>query len=217
VVCSVPLLLIPKPVLLYLQHRAALKKAQAYISASEEDPFDLRSQNVALMNNGGGGGVGMDDMAGNGGNSRNQQMEKTRNDQLSALVPHFELGEIVIHQLIETIEYTLGTVSHTASYLRLWALSLAHQQLSLVFFQYTLSSAFQLKVGGMMVHGVAIFAAFFMWAAVTAAVLLGMDFLECTLHTLRLHWVEYQSKFFHADGRLFKAYRHQSTLTGGHD
>merc|ERR1719478_600179 len=139
-IISVPIMLIPKPICLLMQHNAS--KSSGHQPLEDEES--------------GGGGHGH----GHGG--------------------EFEFGEILIHQVIETIEYVLGTVSHTASYLRIWALSLAHQQLSLVFYQKTLMMAFTAALDPIP-GGFAIFFAFAAWFGVASGVLLGMDVLECFL------------------------------------
>merc|ERR1719394_1927310 len=77
-------------------------------------------------------------------------------------------GEIMINQGIHTIEYVLGSVSHTASYLRLWALSLAHAQLSEVLWSMVMriGLGFDAWWGGILLW--AIFAA---WAVLTVGIL----------------------------------------------
>ncbi len=112
----------------------------------------------------------------------------------------FNFGEIVIHQAIETIEYVLGMVSNTASYLRLWALSLAHSELAEVFWDKALLGMIKTS------NPVGIYIGFALFAAVTFAVLCCMDVLECFLHALRLHWVEFQNKFYKADGVKFQPF-----------
>ncbi|GKB73662.1 V-type proton ATPase subunit A1-like protein [Tanacetum coccineum] len=74
----------------------------------------------------------------------------------------------------------LGSVSNTASYLRLWALRYDNFIIRLV--------------------GLAVF------AFATTFILLMMETLIAFLHALRLHWVEFQNKFYGGDGYKFKPF-----------
>jgi V-type H+-transporting ATPase subunit a len=113
-------------------------------------------------------------------------------------------GELFIHQAIETIEFVLGSISNTASYLRLWALSLAHSQLATVFWERALVATIEMNDALYVFIGWAVF------AAITFGVLLIMDVLECFLHALRLHWVEFQNKFYKADGYKFMPFSYEA-------
>ncbi|EEQ99544.1 vacuolar proton translocating ATPase 116 kD subunit A isoform, putative [Perkinsus marinus ATCC 50983] len=172
--CAVPLMLIPKPVIIFIK-----RKLSSRASSSSRMNGDLEQPLL--------------------GEHKGHEDEHDEEP----------FGEVCIHQIIETIEYVLGTISHTASYLRQWALSLAHQQLSLVFFQKTLQP--MLETTGSL-QAVWIYLGFAVLFGITVGVLLFMDVLECFLHTLRLHWVEFQSKFYKADGYSFVPFRHHQVL-----
>ncbi|KAL0664301.1 hypothetical protein Bca4012_101139 [Brassica carinata] len=102
----------------------------------------------------------------------------------------FEFSEIFVHQFFHTIDFLLRAVSNTSSYLRLWALSLAHSEISSVFYETMRRSSFSLGIQQCVDPD--------RWDHCfhIVGLLLVIETLSTFLHALRLHLVEFQNKFY---------------------
>jgi len=200
---AVPCMLLPKPFILKSRAQKLAKHKGGHVELSshvaDEDEESSRRPNTHASS---GSLAAKDD--GHGGDHGDHGHGE-----------HFEFGEVMVHQMIHTIEFVLGAVSNTASYLRLWALSLAHSQLSGVFYDRVLMMAISVSITSK--NPIAPFIGFFVFACATLGVLMVMESLSAFLHALRLHWVEYMNKFYKGDGYKFVPFSFEHVLQQNDD
>ena len=195
----VPWLLLYKPLTLKKLNEQKIKLGYTDVSthSTENSRFSIESVPISSID---------DDFEINNGEIDDDQQLLYLEDENGENVEPFEFGDVMVHQVIHTIEFCLNCVSHTASYLRLWALSLAHNQLSVVLWDMTIANGFKPYNEDGVIGSIIAFLLFGMWFVLTVCILVVMEGTSAMLHSLRLHWVEAMSKFFEGEGYAYEPF-----------